>query len=64
MPNLSQIAEQSIHKLMWEERGRLGAVASPWGPPVFLSRKGGWVVLSKGMFDLPTLELVELGKSP
>lgn len=59
-----QIAVQPIQALMWEERERLGTVPGPWGAycALILSRRGGWVVLEKGPWGLPAVEVVELGK--
>ena len=63
MPDLQAVP---IQKLIWEERGRLGVEERAWGlPPCYLqaSRKGGWAVLSKGAYGLPTPKVVELGKA-
>lgn len=60
MPDLTQAP---IQALMWEERERLGTVPAPWGSycAPLLSRRGGWAVLSKGVWG-PKVEVVELGK--
>lgn len=66
MPNLSQIAEEiasrPIHKLMWEERERLGTVLAYWGVHCCLatSRQGGWAALEKGLGS-PMVQVVVLG---
>ena len=60
MPNL----QVPIQELMWEERERLGVVPAPWGSycALLLARQGGWTVLERGEWGLPTVQVVELGK--